>query len=357
MVTKIFHHNDMDGIVAAGFIVKLVRETNPESEIKCISCGYTEHNILKAEDVNEHDIVYIVDYSFSETTKHTLFKILDIADIVWWIDHHATSIKLIQSHLNPLDKYKKFNIEFSLGYSGAALCWAVTTCLINPPYKYIMSDVSKNLRHFSDIVFDTSNEHSSSVRICDSSFITDFSYKEFLENTSGITMQDKLVAALVDDYDRWEFKFSDFSKMFKLGFDVKYKDLKDPMGDTLQELLYPPKDSTLIHDIMESGYHIFNFMISDLSRTLSSIGYTTTYEGLVCLVVNRGSNSWIYDSYEGTYDIGVSYTFDGSMFKYNLTSPSDSDVDVSKIAERFGGGGHFHAAGFSSDKFEFPKVK
>lgn len=48
----------------------------------------------------------------------------------------------------------------------------------------------------------------------------------------------------------------------------------------------------------------------------------------------------------------MSYVYDGNL--YNILSfSSNEDIDCSKLAEKYGGGGHKGAAGFSSNTIVF----
>jgi len=50
-------------------------------------------------------------------------------------------------------------------------------------------------------------------------------------------------------------------------------------------------------------------------------------------------------AYDAVFAVGWHQIADGT-FKYSLRSRPDSDFDVGKLAERFGGGGHKHCGGF-----------
>ena len=52
------------------------------------------------------------------------------------------------------------------------------------------------------------------------------------------------------------------------------------------------------------------------------------------------------------YPLVVNFAYNGKGFSYSLFS-SNPEVDCSKIAETFGGGGHKGAAGFFLDKLIF----
>jgi nanoRNase/pAp phosphatase (c-di-AMP/oligoRNAs hydrolase) len=54
------------------------------------------------------------------------------------------------------------------------------------------------------------------------------------------------------------------------------------------------------------------------------------------------------------YPVCIAYVHDGEKFTVSLYSTT---VDVSKIAKKFGGGGHKGAAGFTCDKLPFERAK
>ena len=49
------------------------------------------------------------------------------------------------------------------------------------------------------------------------------------------------------------------------------------------------------------------------------------------------------------------WVFNGTKYSYSIFS-SNLNVDCSKIAEKYSGGGHKGAAGFSSDELLFKRV-
>ena len=69
------------------------------------------------------------------------------------------------------------------------------------------------------------------------------------------------------------------------------------------------------------------------------------------------SNSLIFgEDIYNTYPICVVFAYDGEYYEYTLYS-SDKNVDCSKIAEKFGGGGHKGAAGFRSKELVLKRVE
>lgn len=97
-----YHHNDMDG-KAAGYCVHKLKpveiEDFPESYIMS-----TYSDILNKHKPN--DDVFIVDMSISDSTYPMLLEICKTAKTVTWIDHHATSIDIIEKNKKELQSIK-----------------------------------------------------------------------------------------------------------------------------------------------------------------------------------------------------------------------------------------------------------
>ena len=75
-----------------------------------------------------------------------------------------------------------------------------------------------------------------------------------------------------------------------------------------------------------------------------------------CYAVNIGlisSEDFIVD--DSKYDVLIGFCFDGENYTYSLRT-INCNVDVSKIAETFGGGGHKAAAGFVSKELCIEKA-
>lgn len=76
--------------------------------------------------------------------------------------------------------------------------------------------------------------------------------------------------------------------------------------------------------------------------------------GHKCFAVNMAmisSDDFVIDNVDD-YDILVGFSFDGESWNYSLRS---TKIDCSKVAMKYGGGGHKGAAGFNNSNFVLRK--
>ncbi len=92
---KCFYHNDNDGRLAAYFVYLYTRNKNESNYIE------VDYNKVtpSVDYVNDGDIVFIVDTSFTEKTYDKLKEISNKAKKVYWFDHHKSSKELIDSNI------------------------------------------------------------------------------------------------------------------------------------------------------------------------------------------------------------------------------------------------------------------
>lgn len=239
---------------------------------------------IPLDKISQDEKVYIVDYSFTEETVETLRKILEITKNVVWIDHHDSSEKLVEKY--PELQVAGTNINTTV--SGAALTYMV---LHNAWYQ----DIPMYLKYISD-------------------------------------------------YDCWYFKYGRKTEYFKC-----YMDTRDyrPFAE-VWDLLEKASDKVL-DSIISQGEIIRRYLDNIYKEILDNFSYVANVEdadGIYheALVVNYEGNSWVFGDMFNTFDICILWNFDGKNYRYSLYS-HDSKVDVSKIAEKYSGGGHTGAAG------------
>lgn len=282
---KCFHHNDLDGYGSARVVMGFENDYRPDDFIEM-----DYKNPLPVEKVGKDEKVYIVDYSISENTYRSLEKLLEITDDITWIDHHVSSLSMLDKH-RELDSIKGIR---SISHSGVALT-----------YMY--------LYHVSDF--------------------------------------DKLPAYIrfISDYDCWHYEYGKETEYFKCGMEMyAYK----PFDEIWEKLEKDSGKEDFLSSLIDSGRSIRTYLDSHYKFQRSYLSYEREIDGHRALCLNLDGNSWMFgdeiDNPDSPYEVYMLWSFDGEFYNYSLYSSSKkkNSVDVSKIAEKFGGGGHEHAAGF-----------
>lgn len=298
---KCFYHNDMDGH-CAGFIVKLYLDyfayihDDVENYFDKTDFIESDYNLNPIDpDIVGNEDVYVVDYSFSENTKHILDSLISKCRNLIWIDHHDSSLELCRNH----PEYKDIAGIRSKDGSGAWLT-----------YKYLL--VNKGY---------------------------DIGIPDYIK--------------LVSDYDTWNLY--DDCKYFKLGMDSVPNDVFDEIWEKLDNEYDSYDDSDTIANLIRSGKYIKSYIDMDNKNYLESYGYpSTTPDGLHSVyVVNKKTNSWIFGNKINEYDACVVFAFDGSKYSYSIYSSNESYFDCQEFAKMYGGGGHMNSAGFVSEDLLF----
>lgn len=290
---KCFYHNDMDGRCAGSLVAYYTDNYEQDSYYEV-----DYRNPLPIDKVEIGEVVYIVDYSFTDNTVGVLAELLKLNCKIVWIDHHSSSIRQCNTH----DWVNSLNGIRDESRSGAYLT-----------YQYF------------------------------SKCKDDEDVPEFIK--------------LVDDYDRWIFKYNNDTDFFKLSVDsMKNGPLSDLWKTLLFQAICFKHNSELLNSIISSGAAIYDYIQVTNAEHLSSYGYESEILNHKCFVMNRRSNSQLFGDKINEYPIVATWVFDGSQYTYSLYS-SNPDVDCSKIAEHFGGGGHKGAAGFHSNTLIFTAHK
>lgn len=279
---KCFYHNDMDGHCAGYLVRKFTENNNPEDYFE------SDYSGLDLSTVEIGERVYIVDYSFTEATMHQLLWLINYGCDVIWIDHHSSSLDLVEKY----PELATLRGIISSEASGAALTYM----------------------WFMDCTFDKLPKY----------------------------------VQLVSDYDTWAHNMTD-SDAFKLGIDRYENDVFDSVWERLDKSSRIHDKDRLLRNIIVEGHTIKSYIDRDNESYLNSYGFESEIDGVTVYAVNKSSNSWIFGDLINSYPAVVVFVFDGSRWKYSIFS-SDKGADCQKIAENHGGGGHKHAAGFMSDE-------
>jgi oligoribonuclease NrnB/cAMP/cGMP phosphodiesterase (DHH superfamily) len=145
---------------------------------------------------------------------------------------------------------------------------------------------------------------------------------------------------LIGDHDRWELKYGEMSENFCIGMYAHHHHPKDEIWDRL----LTAGSSDLIVEIRKEGSICRrvrdNFCLDYAAR----YGFECDFEGHKCFAMGLYKfGTEAFGEKIKTYDICISFEFDGNNYVVSLYSEK---INVARIAERYGGGGHKGAAGF-----------
>lgn len=313
----VYHHNDHDGIVAAGIVYK--RYKNPVNKHKIIF-NMIDYNVLlnfDHIDFEKGDKVFFLDYSFSnkeniEAFKKLLGRRIHENDVVW-IDHHKTSIG---GELNNLYRIP--------GIRRVGLCGAAWT------YFYLYFE------YFHELDLESRDD-----------------IPEFFHNSKVPTF-----LKYIDDYDCWKHMYP-ATNDFHYGLTISH-----PTDDIINILLSTSEDFSSVRmnyitDIIKQGEEIQKFLkFENKEYHVDMYGFETTLPLLHkngvyrVFCMNRKGNSLMFGDKIDEYDAVIPFYYNGERWTYSMFSNKEY-VDCSAVAKAYGGGGHKGAAGWTSDKLIF----
>lgn len=248
---------------------------------------------LNFDVVEEGETVYFVDLSFSVNTVDKLKELVETKKCnLIWCDHHQSSMEVMKN--NP--EYKSVKGIRRNGISGAALT-----------YMYLYE--------------------------CEYEEIPTF-------------------IKLVSDFDCWLFTM-EHTLEFKYALEAKDHDALDIVWNKLI------RDNASImkaylNKLFDRGKIISKYVKKEYEEYRKKYAYESRIDNYKCLVVNRSCNSLIFGDLIKEYPIVAIWAFDGEKYKYSIYSDKP-EIDCSKIAEKFGGGGHKGASGFTSKELILKK--
>ena len=158
---------------------------------------------------------------------------------------------------------------------------------------------------------------------------------------------------LLAEYDVWDHSNPD-TLPFQFGMRVRETDPATEEGMKLWRRLFN-EDRRFFHKILEEGKVIIKYQKQIDAKYCARYVYPAVFEGYKALMLNKGiANSMTFENVVGTEDadIFIAYVFNGENWIVTLYA-NKSDVDVSKIAKKYGGGGHKKAAGFVCKNLPF----
>jgi len=284
----LYHKSCNDGIAAAWAVHQKLKDV-PGEEVSYLSYQYGD--ALPAEVWGNH--VIMVDLSLPRTMFDAICT--EVASILI-IDHHKTA-KALESTIRPVTGYSDYMdlrrqgkntfLYLNQHYSGAVLAWSF----------------------FNDI-----------------------------PNLSEETPLPEALS-LIQDYDLWKHKLV-HTRSFNAWLSAGCLSI-ERFDSALNE------DGTVKPEILETGRTLVEYdhrIALGVARTYTR---PVVWNGIEVATVNAPAHlrNEVADLLMKDYPVVVCYTVRKDKIVYSLRS--NEDVDVSSIAEQFGGGGHVSAAAFS----------
>lgn len=293
---KCFYHNDADGRCAAYWVYRSALLCDGKYLDECfIEMSYEKP--FPIDNIRREERIFIIDYSISPDEMRDLLK---ITTDVTWIDHHKTAI----------EKYEGFEYDIrGIRLDGIAACM-LSYC------------------YFEHMTFHGRGK------------ITPFD----IAMTELAPMFTKLIA----DWDVWKFDYGDRTRNFITAFNAY-----DFSPESINwERFFNEQNSEYL--MIDEGRAMIKYRDGWAKEVLKRFGFETTFEGLKCFAVNLGNcNSEYFKSLPaGKYDVFMPFAFNGELYTVSMYS---TDIDVSAIAKKYGGGGHMKASGFQCKELPFEK--
>ena len=140
---------------------------------------------------------------------------------------------------------------------------------------------------------------------------------------------------LIGDRDKWAWKFGKETAHFNVGLQVYDHQPKDTIWDRLFRM---PLGLAEVPNVITKGKLCLKFRDQFCENYCKSYGFETEFEGYKCFALGLymfGSEA--FGNRIDKYDVLLSFEYLGNNWVIGLYSKK---VDVSKIAVKYGGGGH-----------------
>lgn len=155
-----------------------------------------------------------------------------------------------------------------------------------------------------------------------------------------------LSVRMLSKYDVW-----DHSDARVLPFQWGMRDNPDTLPDNIDFWKMVFYSESFFDRTVEKGATLLRFQKNQDAKYAKGMSYEAEFEGYRAIVMNKAyANSKAFDAvYDPEkHDIMVLYGVKPGQLKYTLFCDKP-DIDVSIIAQKYGGGGHKGAAGFFSE--------
>jgi oligoribonuclease NrnB/cAMP/cGMP phosphodiesterase (DHH superfamily) len=149
------------------------------------------------------------------------------------------------------------------------------------------------------------------------------------------------------DFDMWKFEFGEATEAFQAGIRLTPTWPDNGMWDWWFNPQYGSADATI-----KKGMLILQYQ-RDYYKSLARNSFEFEWEGHSVIACNCAfTGSKVFESIYKGQDIMATLVWNGQAWIVSLYSDKE-EVDVAKIAQKYGGGGHKGAAGFTVEQYPF----
>ena len=160
-----------------------------------------------------------------------------------------------------------------------------------------------------------------------------------------------LIVRYVEDYDIWKFELPHAKELIAV---LKLYSFNFKVWDKVAKIF---QDKRKIKELIKKGQAIVDYQKS-LIGELSNKGQEVIFEGNDAIAVNSPvlSSEIGNHIYTKTGKIGIVWSYKGKdKLKIHVSLRGDGKINLSELANKFGGGGHKAAAGFAIEgNINFP---
>ena len=302
MKTYVIHHSaDFDGI----FCREIARKFLPDAESIGWDYGHDTPNI--PADAR----LYMLDISIGDTGLINEDGLMDHPNLIW-IDHHKSAIEKYPATI------PGYRID---GVAACRLAWQW--------FSFLQQGLDPHRNQLDPNMPGKG---------------------QFVERK----VSEPWAVRLAGEYDIWD-KRDDNAELFQHG--LRSEELYPNTWDAL--LSTSVGDEGTVARLLNQGRALQYARTKENASVIKEIGFTLQWEGLTFLACNAARyNSLLFtEGLTPEHDACFGFKWTGKDWSVSLYhSPSKEHHDLSKIAVKYGGGGHRGACGFRTKKLPFLPV-
>ena len=304
-MVKVFYHNDPDGWCSAFWVRKYLES----QKIEFCADDFIEMNYdrkFPMDKVQLGEQVSMVDFCLNDPEQ-----MVQLAANCYftWIDLHKSAIEKMSTYMS---NYTFRGIRYD-GIAACALTWAYFH------FKFYKPEPERLNGQLG-----------------------------FSLNATETLNLAPLFTQYIHLWDTWQWKTHDCSGGIEAFITYLMSVDCNPLSDMWDDFEFDGSGDSQTLNFIIKGQSMIAFRNGYAQGLCSSIGKTIEFEGFRCFVCNMGHVSSEWFKSVSDFDIMMPFYYNAQTEQFCFSLYTTKDIDVSKIAVKYGGGGHCGAAGFQS---------